>query len=42
MIIEIGERVVPDRGDKGDQGYPGMNFKNSEYTRMRDIFVRHQ
>lgn len=31
MIIEIGEKVVPDRGDKGDQGYPGMHFINSEY-----------
>lgn len=25
MIIEIGERIAPERGDKGDFGYPGMN-----------------
>lgn len=26
LIIEIGERVVPETGDKGDQGYPGNFF----------------
>lgn len=26
LIIEIGERVVPEAGDKGDQGYPGNLF----------------
>lgn len=27
MIIEIGERVEPVKGDKGDFGYPGMSTK---------------
>lgn len=26
LIIEIGERVAPETGDKGDQGYPGNFF----------------
>lgn len=32
MIIEIGERIAPEKGDKGDIGYPGMiKYCNSPF-----------
>lgn len=35
MIIEIGEINAPERGDKGDFGYPGMNT----HTHTHSIFI---
>lgn len=39
MIIEIGERIAPERGDKGDFGYPGMNTHTLTSSKIPLILI---